>query len=108
MLRAKSLILSTTAALLAISGAAIAADKDSNSNIDSKQFVTKAAQGNLAEIKTSQLALEKAQSPEVKSFAQRMIDDHQKASSELESIAQAKNLKVPDDTDMMHKAAMKK
>jgi putative membrane protein len=107
MLRAKSLILSTAAALLAISGTAFAADKDSNSNIDSKHFVTKAAQANLAEIKTSQLALEKAQSPDVKSFAQRMIDDHQKANSELQSIAQSENLKVPDDTDMKHKAAMK-
>lgn len=95
------------AAVLALTGGSLALAAESNSNISSQEFVKKAAEANLAEVKTSQLALEKAQSPEVKSFAQRMIDDHQKAGSELQSLAQSKNLKVPDDTDMKHKAAMK-
>jgi putative membrane protein len=76
-------------------------------DMSSQDFVKHAAQANLAEIKVSQLALEKAQSPDVKQFAQKMIDDHTKASSELAQLAMSKNLKVPDDTDMMHKASMK-
>jgi putative membrane protein len=76
-------------------------------SLSSKDFVKRAAQSNLAEIKVSQLAESKAQSPEVKSFASRMVSDHTQANSELEQLAKAKNLKVPDDTDMMHKASMK-
>jgi putative membrane protein len=73
----------------------------------SEEFVKTAAQSNLAEIKVSELAQQKAQSEDVKKFAQQMISDHTKANAELAKIAKDKNLKVPDDTDMMHKASMK-
>jgi putative membrane protein len=73
----------------------------------SQQFVTKAAQANVAEIKTSQLALSKSQDPQVRKFAQEMIDDHTKANQQLSTLAGGKNLKVPDDTDVMHKTSMK-
>jgi putative membrane protein len=73
----------------------------------SQQFVTKASEANLAEIKTSQLALSKSQDAQVRNFAQEMIDDHTKANQELATLAGQKNLKVPDDTDMSHRASMK-
>ncbi len=76
-------------------------------NMDSQDFVTKAAQSNLAEIKASQLALDKTQNPQVRELATRMIKDHEAANAQLEPLAKAKNLKIPDDTDMMHKASMK-
>ena len=76
-------------------------------SLDSKDFVKRATQSNLAEIKVSQLAESKAQNPAVKSFASRMVADHTQANSQLAQLAQAKNLKVPDDTDIMHKASMK-
>jgi putative membrane protein len=85
-------------------------DQGSRSGSDtpsSEDFVKRAAQSNLAEIKVSQLAQSKAQSPEVKKFAQQMITDHTQANAELSRIAMSKNVKVPDDTDMMHKASMK-
>jgi putative membrane protein len=75
--------------------------------LSSKEFVKRAAEANLAEIKVSELAQSKAQSADVKQFAQQMITDHTQAGAELSKIAQGKNLKVPDDTDMMHKASMK-
>jgi putative membrane protein len=73
----------------------------------SEDFVKHAAQSNLAEIKVSELAQQKAQSADVKKFADQMVQDHTKANEELAQIAKSKNLKVPDDTDMMHKASMK-
>lgn len=76
-------------------------------NLSSEDFVKRATEANLAEIKVSELALSKAQSPDVKKFAQHMIDDHTKANSELAQVASSKSLKVPDDTDMMHKSSMK-
>jgi putative membrane protein len=93
-----------TAALLAIAWtlSAQAANEPT-----SQQFVTKAAQSNLAEIKASQLALTKTQNPDVRKFAQQMIDDHTKANEQLTSVAEQKHLKVPDDTDVAHRADMK-
>ncbi len=73
----------------------------------SQQFVTKAAESNLAEIKASQLALTKTQNPDVRKFAQQMVDDHTKANQQLTSVAEQKGLKVPDNTDVAHRAAMK-
>lgn len=93
-------------------GQANAADaRDAKTSSDSgtltsQDFVTRAAEGNFAEIKVSQLAESKAHSQEVKDFAKRMIDDHSKANSELAQIAKTKDLKVPLDADMMHKASM--
>ena len=46
------------------------------------------------EIKMSQLALNQSNNPQVKQFAQRMINDHTKASQDLMSIAQKKGLTV--------------
>ena len=48
------------------------------STISARDFVHKASIANQFEIESSQLALDKAQSSEVKSFAQRMVDDHTK------------------------------
>jgi putative membrane protein len=71
------------------------------------EFVTKAARGGLAEVQLAQLAQKQAQSPEVKQFARRMIADHSKANTELQSIARSKNLTLPKEPDIEHKAAMK-
>jgi putative membrane protein len=51
-------------------------------------FVQKASIANLFEIKTSQLALQRAINPDVKTFAQEMITDHTKAGSELKAALQ--------------------
>ena len=61
------------------------------------------AHGNLAEIETGKMALEKGQSDAVKKFAQKMIDDHTKAQNELEKLASAKGVKLPTETDVQHK-----
>ena len=50
-------------------------------------FVRDVAIKNLAEIELSRLALEKATSVDVKSFAQRMIDEHGAAGNKLKSAA---------------------
>jgi putative membrane protein len=60
-----------------------------------KSFVMKAAQGGMAEVELGNLAKEKAQSDQVKQFAQRMVDDHGKANKELKSIAQQKGITLP-------------
>ena len=64
-----------------------------------REFVRKAAQGGLAEVQLGQLATEKAASPEVKQFGQRMVDDHTKANDQLKQIAQQEGVTVPDQLD---------
>ena len=62
------------------------------------------AQANLAEIKAGEMALQKSQNPEVKAFAQKMVDDHGAAMKELTSLAQSKGVTLPNEMDTKHKA----
>jgi putative membrane protein len=73
-----------------------------------KEFVEKAAQDGLAEVELGKLATKKGMHPDVKQFAQRMVDDHTKANTELKSLASAKNIKTPTDPGAAHKATMDK
>jgi putative membrane protein len=64
-----------------------------------KKFITKAAQGGMAEVKLGQLAQEKGASDSVKKFGQQMVDDHGKANDQLKQIAQSKGVQVPSALD---------
>lgn len=69
-----------------------------------ENFVRKAAQGGMAEVKLGQLAAEKGSNDAVKKFGQRMVDDHTKANDELKDIASKENLIVPTDMDAKDQA----
>lgn len=62
-----------------------------------QEFVSNAASGGLFEVQSSELALERSQTPAVKEFAQMMINDHSKANEELKTLAEAKGLTVPTE-----------
>src|ERR1051326_6076917 len=62
-------------------------------------FVTKAAQGGLAEVKLGTLATQKASNADVKAFGQQMVDDHSKANDELKQLASTKGITLPTDID---------
>jgi putative membrane protein len=72
-------------------------------NMDSR-FAMEAAQGGLAEVSMARVALERAANPDVKQFAQRMIDDHTKANGELMQIAQSKNMTLPTGPNAKQRA----
>lgn len=65
------------------------------------------AQSNLAEIATAKIALEQSKNEVVKTFAQKMIDDHTQAQKDLEQLAQDKGVKLPTEPDRKHQAAAK-
>lgn len=60
------------------------------------EFVLAAADGGMLEARLGELALTKALSPEVKSFAQAMVADHGKANEELKILASKSNISIPE------------
>ena len=67
-------------------------------------FVTKAADGGLAEVAMAKLAQEKAESAEVKAYAQKLEKDHTQANTELKQVASQKNITLPTAPSKMHQA----
>ena len=76
--------------------ASSSASSASSLSASDRQFIKKAAEGGMAEVQLGQLATEKASSPEVKQFGQRMVDDHTKANDQLKQVASQKGVTVPD------------
>jgi putative membrane protein len=69
----------------------------SPSTSSDQDFVTKAAQGNSAEVELGKIVADKSKNPSVKQFAQMMVKDHTTALNELQELAQTKNLNFNDD-----------
>jgi putative membrane protein len=68
------------------------------------QFVTKAAQGGLAEVKLGQLAQDKGSNQTVKDFGAQMVKDHTDANDQLKSVASGKGVSVPDSLSVKDQA----
>lgn len=70
---------------------------------DAREFISRMAIGNMAEVELGKLALERAESQEVKDFAQQMIKDHTQANEELAKVAAQLNVQMPADLDQKHR-----
>ncbi|WP_437588155.1 DUF4142 domain-containing protein [Sorangium sp. So ce1000] len=68
-----------------------------------KEFIEKAGQGGLLEVRLGQLAQQRSASPEVKRFGQRMIDDHTALNKRLADLAQRKGVLVPKELAQKHR-----
>ncbi|PWJ58325.1 putative membrane protein [Dyadobacter jejuensis] len=62
---------------------------------DDSEFVVEAADGGMLEVKLGELAQERGLSPHVKSFGEKMAQEHGKANEELKALAKEKNLQLP-------------
>jgi len=60
-----------------------------------RKFIEHAAVGGKKEVALGRMAAERASNPDVKAFGQMMVDDHSKANSELETLAQQKGVTLP-------------
>lgn len=60
-----------------------------------KHFLIVASIGNLQEVSSGQLAVQKAQRSEVKAFGQMMVKDHSEAEQELLALAKSRNITLP-------------
>ncbi|OZI21559.1 DUF305 domain-containing protein [Bordetella genomosp. 9] len=72
-----------------------------------KDFLENAAQGGNAEIEGSKLAQTKSSNPDVKKFAEQMIQDHTKANQELMALAKQKGYTPPNEPSIMQRTELK-
>jgi len=84
-----------------------AAAKAAQLNRTDTKFMRDIAYANISEIEVGKLAQSKSQNDQVKSFAQKMMEDHTKAQDELKQLAQTKGVSLPTEPDMKHKTAAK-
>jgi predicted outer membrane protein len=63
----------------------------------SNEFLIQAMQDSMAEIRVCEIAIEKSQNPDVKAFAQSMIDEHGRMGRDMEQLAAQKKLDVPQE-----------
>ncbi|WP_313572618.1 DUF4142 domain-containing protein [Pantoea piersonii] len=61
------------------------------------------AQADINEVAAAKIALSKAQSSEVKAYAQQMVDDHGGALTKVQTVAQQKGVTLPTEPDAKHK-----
>jgi len=66
--------------------------EDFNAKTDPEKFICHVAHSGMKEIRLANLAKQRAQSQEVKQFAEKLIQDHTKANQELKFIAQRQNI----------------
>ena len=95
--------------VLAVPAAYAQVLKKSDQKIDNADAAAmkQLAQANLNEIEGGKAAASKAQSADVKQFAQKMVNDHQQMQSELESLAKSKGVSLPQSGSLKDKAQMK-
>ena len=92
-------------AALSLSPVILAQDAAPDSD---KTFVMQADEGNSAEIAASQMALKKSRNPEIKSYAQQMITDHNKLRADMTPIATQLGVTAPQPLNEEHKAEAKR
>jgi len=83
--------------------------KSSDQKIDNADAAAmkQLAQANLNEVESGKAAAAKAQNPEVKQFAQKMVTDHQQMYNELLSLAKQKGVALPQSGSLKEKAQSK-
>ena len=69
-----------------------------------QKIVVDMAMANMAEVEAGKMAIGKTQNAQVKTFAQKMVDDHSKALDDVTALAHSKGVTLPTTVDAPHKA----
>lgn len=114
----KTNLLTTSLVLIALSavpvyaqterepGAAIPAGVDAASKVtDASDFVNRAAFSDIFEIRSSEVALEKTQNPDIRAFAEQMIADHKASAEKLAAAAQKDGITLDPPPEVDAKGA---
>jgi putative membrane protein len=87
------------AAVASTAGAAALSSAD-------KEFALEAGRGGAAEVEIARVAAARATRQEVRGFAQRLVDDHGKANTELENLAKQKGVTLVATLDPQHQTVV--
>ena len=93
--------LMTGLATLSSASRALAQDASSTASTD-KTFLMNAAEGSMAEIDLSKIALKKSKNDEVKTYAQQMITDHTKLIADMKPFADQMGVQPPTKLKPAH------
>ncbi len=81
------------------SGVALGAHaQGGNLSSNDRSFILQAMGGGMNEVELSKIALQNSATPDVKAFAQKMIEDHEKAGKELSMISARLGAALPKPT----------
>lgn len=69
-------------------------NKDDKLSRGDRKFIESAAGDGMFEVQAAQLGSSKATDPQIKSFASKLVDDHQKANNELVQLANSKKVEL--------------
>ena len=99
----KSVLVATAVFVLAAAPAFAQATPKPVSSTD-QEFMINTAKAGMAEVELGKLAVQNAGSDQVKTFGQKMVDDHSKKNDELKALAASKNVVLPSEVDPQDKA----
>jgi len=91
----KCLFAAIAGGLLLASGQAVTADGAGSLSSTDRTFLKQVSQGNLAEIQTSRLALQKSKNPQIQNIAGRLATEHTQAQNDLRSVARHLGITLP-------------
>jgi putative membrane protein len=86
------------------SGAAATASGTAKLTAADRKAIMDMAMSSMAEVEMGKLAQSKSQNADVKEFAAKMVEDHGKAMTEVQALAESKGVKLPTELDKKHKA----
>lgn len=89
-------------AFILTAGQPALAQKDRVGSID-RMFIKSVAQGNMAEVRTGRLALERSKDEKVRHIAQMLVKEHGQAQSDLAGTAKVVKVNLPRDVNPMQK-----
>ncbi len=98
----------TVVSLLLVTASSVGASADAGLTSGDRDFVNKAAQGNLMEVQAGKLATQRALDPAVKSFGEKMMSDHDAANERLKKLADVKQMPLADDVSPEEHTALGK
>jgi putative membrane protein len=96
------------ASALMFVGAGVVVADDAGLRPTDRKFLNDAAQGGLMEVTAGKLAAKRAEDPAVRVFGQMMVADHTAANEMLKSLADSKQMPVPDAVSADQRAALGK
>lgn len=96
------------AAAVLLAAPALAVGTASAQQLSAQDFAKKVAISDMFEIQSGQLAADKAQSEDVRSFGQEMVDDHTETSEDLRELVKDEkiNVELPTQLDKDHQAKL--